>query len=76
MSQSGTSEERKDGLLTIILHVQRLGRIVVVDPSPIIQKPMFVLFCFFTHAPETKRTQVSNDTVNMGGKKKEKRKVS
>ena len=55
MSQSETSEERKDGLLTIVLHVQRLGRIIVVDPSPIIQKPIFVLFCFFTRAPETKK---------------------
>jgi hypothetical protein len=28
-------------LLTIILHVQRVGRIIIIDPSPIIQKPIF-----------------------------------
>ena len=32
------------GLLTIILHVQRRRRIILVDPSPIIQKPYRVFF--------------------------------
>ena len=34
--------KKKGGDSTIILHIQRRRRIVVVDPGPIIQKPIIV----------------------------------
>jgi hypothetical protein len=41
-------------LLTVILHVQRRGRILLVDPSTIIQKPYRNLFVFFPREAKQK----------------------
>ena len=61
-------------LLTIILHVQRLGRIILADPSIMIQKPKIIIFFhlfFFARGQKRKDPQVSRDdhVVNAGVKK-------